>query len=220
MPAEIIVRGEAELRVMPDHASVRIDIDGEGTSQADAYETAAMPAEAVDAVLKAHANAIDRVATAALVVAPKTRWRKGETVRTGWRASRTTFVEITTLEEIGALLAELARAGGTVSGPWWQLASDNRAHDAVRTAAAKDARRRADAYADGLGLVVGDVAWIAEPGLRSTSPDDPWVGAVAGAMMSGGGAPEEESIAVTAEEITLAAAVEVGYLFQPASPSA
>jgi len=174
MSTEIVVQGVAEVRVMPDHASVRVDVDGEGSSQEAAYEAARALADAVDAVLQARATALGRVVTAALVVQPKSRWRKGESVRTGWRASRTTMVEITALEEVGARLAALAQAGAALSGPWWQLAPANDAHDAVRTAAAQDAHRRAAAYADALGLDLGEVAWVAEPGLRRGS--DPGAG--------------------------------------------
>jgi len=204
---------------MPDHASVRVDIDGEGASQDDAYETATQLAQAVDAVLEARSEAIGRVVTAALAVQPKTRWRKGENVRTGWRALRTTLVEITALEGVGVLLAELARAGGAVSGPFWQLSPANPAHDVVRAAAAKDARRRADAYAEGLGLAVGDVIWVAEPGLRLAAAPPAWAGEAAAGATRAGGAHEEQQIDVTPEEITLTAAVEIGYGFQPASPS-
>ncbi len=94
MEHELVVRGEGEVRVMPDRASIRVLVDGEGASRDEAYESAARLARAVDAVLAAEAGSIERVTTAALVVQPRTRWRKGETVRTGWRAYRASVVEI------------------------------------------------------------------------------------------------------------------------------
>lgn len=218
MPAEIVVRGEFELRVMPDHASIQANVDGDGASQEEAYEAAAGLAEAVDAVLEARAAVLGRVVTTALVVQPTLRWRKGESQRTGWRASRSTLVEITAPEEVGGVLAQLARAGAAVHGPWWEIAPSNPAHDAVRSAAATDARRRAAAYAAGLGLVVGDVAWIAEPGLRLGAPQGEWgLERSAFAMSAAGGAlhDEEQSVAVSPGEITLSATVEVGFAFGP-----
>jgi len=206
---------------MPDYASVRVSIDGEGASQEEAYKAARKVARAVDSVLEEHAAAFGRVVTAALGVQPKSRWRKGETVRTGWRASRSTHVEITALEEVGGLLAAIALAGGAVIGPWWELDPANAAHDAVRKAAAQDARRRAAAYADSLGLVPGAVEWIAEPGLRSSSARGDWFGGVgaAGADIPRGG---DETIPVTPEQISLTAAVEVGFALEakgtPATP--
>lgn len=209
--SEIVVQGASEVRVMPDSASVRVKVDGDGESQEEAYEAAREPARAIDAVLEAHAAALGRVVTAGLSVQPKSRWRKGESIRVGWRASRSTHVEIAALDEVGALVAGLAQAGGAVTGPWWHLEPGNAAHDAVRTAAAEDARRRADTYAEGLGLVVGAVAWIAEPGLRSPSTRGAWADypSVAGALA--GAADDDEPISVSPQPITLTAAVEVGF---------
>lgn len=205
---------------MPDYASVRVSIDGEGDSQEEAFKAARKLARAVDGVLDEHRAALGHVVTDALAVQPKSRWRKGETVRTGWRASRSTQIEITAVDEVGGLVAALALAGGAVLGPWWELDPANAAHDAVRGAAAHDARRRAATYADSLGLVAGAVAWIAEPGLRSSTRGD-WLGGmgVTGADLPRGGG---ETIPVTPEQISLTAAVEVGFELEaqgaPAKP--
>lgn len=174
MVPEIIVKGTAELRVMPDFARVRIDVDGDGETREAAYAAAARPAGAVDTVLDACSDLLGGVTGAALVVQPKTRWRKGESVRTGWRAARSTTVEVIALGELGGLLGRLAAAEAAVAGPWWEIAPDNAAFAQVRTAAARDARGRAEAYATGLGLVVGEVAWSAEPGLRRGRVDEGW----------------------------------------------
>ncbi len=69
-------------------------------------------------------------------------------------------------------MAGVAEAGAEVTGPRWSLVPDNPAHEAARRAAASDARRRAEAYADALGLTLGPVAWVAEPGLRRPGPGD------------------------------------------------
>jgi uncharacterized protein YggE len=218
--AEIAVKGVSEVRVMPDHASVQVVVDGEGSSQEAAYEAAARLARAVDDVLEARASVLGRVVTAALVVQPKSRWRKGESVRTGWRAARSTLVEITATDQVGSVLGELAQAGGAIRGPWWELAPANPAHDAVRAAAAEDARRRADAYAAGLGLVVGAVAWVAEPGLRIGARGGGWgdeLSAMSAAGAAGSMHEEEPSIAVAPGEVTLTAAVEIGFEFAASS---
>ena len=41
MASDIIVRGEGEVRALPDRAGIRVTIDGDGSSQEQAYETAA-----------------------------------------------------------------------------------------------------------------------------------------------------------------------------------
>jgi uncharacterized protein YggE len=91
---ELIVRGVGEVRAMPDLASVRVGVDGEGQSREEAYQLASTTAAAVDGILADFETVIDRVTTAALAVQPKTRWRKGENQRTGWQAFRVSLVEI------------------------------------------------------------------------------------------------------------------------------
>jgi uncharacterized protein YggE len=87
--AEIVVRGEGQARAMPDRAVIRIAVDGEASQRDEAYAAAARRAAEVDRVLGDYADAIERSITAGVVVQPKTRWRKGETTRTGWIAART-----------------------------------------------------------------------------------------------------------------------------------
>lgn len=211
-----MVRGEGEVRALPDRASVVVTVDGDGASREQAYETAAKLLTAVDAVLTSEAGGLGRVVTTALVVQPRSRWRKGEEVRTGWRASRTSVVEIDALDQVGALLAQLVAAGGAVAGPAWELAASNPVHDEARRSAAEDARRRADAYAAALGLKVGNVAWVSEPGLRFGMPG--MVTAVAARAMSSppGVAMSDEPIEVNPEEMTLHASVEVAFTINDA----
>jgi uncharacterized protein YggE len=200
-------------RALPDRAVIRVEVDGEGTSREDAYREAAKLASQVDDVVAAHASAIDRNVTAALAVHPKTRWRRGESVRTGWRGTRTTVVELTDFARLGDLFAELAAAGGAVSGPDWRLDPANPVHIEARRLAAEDARSRAETYAAALGLRITGIAWVAEPGLRETT-DTTRFALAARSMQLGEAA--EEVIDVTPEEMTVDAAVDVGFDFAPA----
>jgi uncharacterized protein YggE len=213
MEPHIVVRGTGQAAAQPDRAVVRVEVDGEGGSRDDAYREAAKAASAVDAVTAGHADAIARNQTAALVVHPKTRWRRGESVRTGWRGSRTTLLEVTDFAHLGELFGELAAAGGAVSGPYWHLDTDNSVHAEARRLAAEDARRRADTYASALGLRITGIAWIAEPGLREAAPPPFPVPVARAAALSLGEAPEEV-IDVTPEEMTVDAAVDVGFAFE------
>ena len=198
---------------MPDRAVVRAAVEGEGSSREDAYGEAATLARSVDEVVAGFGAAIDRAATAALVVHPKTRWKKGESVRTGWRASRTTVLEVVDLGRLGDLIAELSVAGAAISGPSWHLDPTNPVHGHVRRLAAEDARRRAEEYAAVLGLEIVAVAWVAEPGLRK-GPDQLGFD-VPAAMRLAGSAQAEDVIDVTPEEMTVTASVEVGFTFGP-----
>lgn len=115
MSTEILVRGTGEARALPDRAIVRVVVDGEGSSADDAFAKAGEAARAVDTVFESYLNAFARRMTASLVVLPKTRWKKGESIKTGWQASRTTVLEVTDLKRLGALIAELSASGTHVA---------------------------------------------------------------------------------------------------------
>lgn len=213
MEREIVVRGIGHVRAVPDRATVRVVIDGEGAEREEAYGAAAQVAAAVDEVLAGAGDAIGRVVTATLIVQPKTRWRKGESIRTGWTASRTSIVEVRALDDLGGLLAKLTSAGGAIYGPSWELDEDHAGHGEARRRAALDARSRAEAYSSALGLTLGPVGWVAEPGLRLGSGDGNHRPMMAQAAMAGGAhrGLAEETIDVTPQEMTIEAAVEVGF---------
>jgi uncharacterized protein len=216
MEREIVVKGQGQARSLPDRAVVEVLVEADGATREQAYGEAARLAQGVDDVLANRDSAIARVLTAALVVHPRRRWKRGESVRTGWRAARRTVVEITDFSQLGDLIAEVAAAGGSVCGPTWRLDESNAAHRHARVAAAQDARRRAEDYAAALRVSLGPVAWICEPGLRGSGEQaGPFAGAVAAAAGAGRAQEPDEVIDVTPAEIETGAAVEVGFSLQP-----
>lgn len=208
---EILVRGEAEVRTMPDRATIRVTVDGDGESRDAAYEAAAQLAKSVDGVLDDARDALDRVTTTSMFVQPKTRWHKGEQQRTGWRAARTSVVEMTDLSLVGELLARVAGAGGAISGPSWELDPGHSAHDAARREAAEDARRRAETYSAALGLTINEVAWVSEPGMRLAGVPIPAGGMALAGVRRSARAEEDEPMNVSPEEITVRCVIEVAF---------
>lgn len=206
---ELIVRGVGEVRAMPDLASVQVGVDGEGPSREEAYQIASATAAAVDGVFADFEAAIDRVTTAALAVQPKTRWRKGESQRTGWQAFRVSVAEITDTSRVGELLNALAGAGASISGLSWMVAPANQSFALARRRAGEDARARAEQYAQALSIKLGPVAWASEPGLRSTGHTAETSAFVAARALAADGA--EETMDVNPGEVTIRAALEVGY---------
>ena len=210
MEHEVVVRGQGEVKALPDRATVRVMVDGNGSSRDEAYAEAARAAAAVDEVLGVQGDALARVMTAALIVQPRTRWQDGEAVRTGWTASRTSVLEVRALERLSDLLGQLATSGAAISDLSWELDAANEAHDQARSRAGQDARRRAERYATSLGIKLGGIVWVAEPGLRIGGDNFPAGVALAAAPRAMAAAPGP-SIDVTPEEITLTAGVEVGF---------
>jgi uncharacterized protein YggE len=150
MEREIVVRGTGEARALPDQASLRVEVTADHKTQAEAHDAGTKLAAGVDAVLSHHADAIARTTIASLLVQPRTRWHRGEDIRTGWRASRTSFVDVVVLNALGEIMSGLVDAGAAVQGPQWSMAPTNPAYEQARAAAAEDARRRAQSYATAL----------------------------------------------------------------------
>jgi uncharacterized protein YggE len=214
MEREVIVKGSAELRIPPDRALVHVTLDADGGSRDDAYQAAARTAAAVDAVFEQHAAETERIVTTTLAVQPLTRWRKGELIRTGWRATRRSTLEVVAFEGLGAILADVVGAGATIAGPEWVVDEGNEAFDRVRSLAAQDARRRAATYVDGLGVTLGPLRWVAEPGLRTSGGEPPMVrmAMAAGGAARGFAADEEEPvIQVEPADSVIEASVEVSF---------
>ena len=214
MPKEVLVRGEAEVQCLPDRALVQVVVEGEGNSQQDAFGRATEASSRVDAVIEKFAQALDRRITSSVVVRPKTRWKRGETTTTGWIASRTTSLDVKDLTALGALISELPGAGASsVHGPVWRVDQSNDAYSTARQLAARDAYRRAAAYADALGLRLGDVSWLAEPGLRSNSSQPTRAFALAGAVARGP-VSDAEPMEIRPDEVTIQASVEACWLLE------
>jgi uncharacterized protein len=213
MEREIVVRGTGEARTLPDLAGLRIEVSAEHRDQGEAYRGRTELAQAVDAVLARHEQDISRSTIASLSVQPKFRWQHDKQVPDGWRAGRTNIVEVSGLDALGPLMAGLVEAGAAVTGPTWSLAVTNPAHGEARRAAAEDARLRAQAYADALDVGLGPIAWIAEPCLRGAQPpSEPGPRPMlAVARMASAGAEAEPSESLDAAEMTVQAAVEVGF---------
>jgi uncharacterized protein YggE len=212
MDADVIVRGEATRHAVADRAVITVSINAESADRETAFRRAGELVAAVDAALEAAGDAIARAVTAALVVQPRTRWHDGEQQRTGWQAARVTTVEVVQLDELGSVLTTLVLAGAEIHGPRWEIDAAHPVHDEVRQAAAEDARRRAEAYSSALGVELGPLAWIAEPGLR-LAPGGGQPGAPIGItrMALAAGPAAEPEMEVAPAELAITAAVEVGY---------
>jgi uncharacterized protein YggE len=206
----IVVRGEAERQAPADLAALTVLVQVDDVEQATAVARASDLAGAVDAVLDLHAGALGPRQATVVVVQPTTRWVDGEEQRTGWRATRSSSLDVTDLDQVSPLLVALVAAGAIVRGPWWRLRRDHPVLAEVRAAAAADAHARAMTYASALGARVGRVDWVAEPGLRLPPRGMGGAGPQPTASVRAGGAAEA-ALEVAPAELTVTAAVEVGF---------
>ena len=165
--ATIAVEGRAEQLVDPDRAEVSFSIRATGPSRSGALAGAAERATVARAVLdELHAPRV--AALGKVSVQPWERWDEAtrQHVGLGYVATIAGRVDIDADPIAVADLVEALtdRAGAEVERLTWSVDDAHPVHDEVRADAARDARRRAQAYVTGLGVELGEVVTMRETG--------------------------------------------------------
>lgn len=211
----IVVRGRATQFCPADRGALTITARVKQPTAAQAERALAELTAAVDAVLLQFTALISARRTTHLSIRPNSYWHpeSGRNVVDGHVGERGVRITVTDPAQAGSLVRALYDAVPVeVSGPEWELADDNPVHGQIRRAAARDARQRAEQYAEGLGLSVGGVGFVNEPGLRAEPP---------GTMRALALPADSESAAgpvvdIGTAEIQVSASVDVGFRIEPA----
>ncbi len=211
----IVVRGTASQTATADRGVLRITVRAKQPTLAEAERALAELTSAVDAVLD-HASAIISARqTEHLSIRPNSFWapESGRMVVDGHVGERSVRITLSDLEQAGSLIRTLYDSAAVeISGPEWEMEPDNPAYGQIRRAAAQDARQRAEQYAAGLGLSVGSVAHVSEPGLRAEPPG----AARAMAMRADAESAAEPTIDLGSAEVRVSASVDVSFRIEPA----
>lgn len=160
----VSVVGEAVLRAEPDEAVVLVTLSAlEGT-----------PGPALADVARRSGFLIALLDE--LFVPPSDRSTTGVTVQEdfdhtdagrrslGHRASSTLAVRLTDVDLIGQLVTRVTtELDARVDGPRWQIAPENPIRLQAAREAAADGRRKAQAYAEGVGAQLGELVGLVEP---------------------------------------------------------
>ena len=153
----IHVTGRATVSVPPEQASVEIAVV---TEAPEAKDAARLNAEKLDAVLRAVRNALGaaaRLETASYSLHPVYRYPepRNEPVLTGYSATNVVRVQELALDKVGEVI-DLSTAAGanTISNVSFGLRDEKAAKARALREAAIDAKTKADALADALGVEV------------------------------------------------------------------
>jgi uncharacterized protein len=219
--AELLVRGRAEGRLAPSHATFDITVEArEPSSQQAALDRAAAACALVDDAVRRGREGTDPLIRRAETSSIRTaeHWdygAGGQRRRLGWLAERRTRIECAPVaEDLTALVGQLAHNDIRVSGPQWHVAPHAPGWDELRTAAVIDARRRAVAYAAGIDAQVGAVRWIAEPGMRRDGAPDGFPATPlrsAALAMESGDQPEPLPVQIAVEPVAIEITVEAAF---------
>lgn len=163
-PATLTLVGTGRATVPPDMATITVGVVTEATNarEAMAGNTRAMT-EATRALREA--GIADRdLRTSGFSLQPRYANEQGRQPRiTGYQVSNTLEVRVRDLAKLGEVLERTITLGANrVSGPQFGVAEPEKTLDAARRAAVADARRRAELYADALGVRLGRIVSFAE----------------------------------------------------------
>lgn len=178
----ITVRGIATIRTEPDEASLVLTLSTREDTPGAALSEVAARSNALAGLLDELGVAkSDRTTTGIMVEEEWDHTDKGRRLL-GHRAVSRLSVRLADPELIGRLVTKATTDLGTVvNGPNWVISLDNPVRLEAARLAAADARRRAEAYAEGIGARLGWLIGLREPGTR-----EPHVGTSMRAMAGHG----------------------------------
>lgn len=198
----VVVTGEGVVKAAPDVAWVTVGAESRSKSPKDAQAQNATAMSAVHQKLADARIAKDAIRTLSVDVQQEVDWVDGRRVVRGYVARNTIEVRVDDVTRVGDIL-DLAVGTGATSVQGLRFDVKDRPaleRDAVRRAVA-DARARAEAAAAGAGTALGRIVRIAEPGVESAPPPQPYL------MARSAMADAKEATPVAAGEIEVRARV-------------
>jgi uncharacterized protein YggE len=127
----------------------------------------------------------------------------------GHRAAATVSARFTNPEPIGRLIARATtELQARIEGPRWRIAARNPIHLEAAREAAADGQRKAQAFADGVGVRLGHVIKLAELG---TEAAEPWARRAAFAASAG---PPDDSMPIEPGEQEVSAAINLTFALE------
>jgi uncharacterized protein YggE len=202
------VRGESVVPGRPDEVELGFTLTSVEQKPEDALSAVASRSQVLAGLLDETAVPAAMRSTTGVSVAEEVEWRDGRSVHRGYRASERVRVRLSDASAVGALMREaVGRASAAVDGPRWRLLRSNPAYGEACAEAARDARRRADAYAEALGYRVGAVERATEPTVRIEPPQPAM-------RMMAAQAEVAQDLAIEAGDLDVTAAIEVVFLLE------
>jgi uncharacterized protein YggE len=167
----VTARGEATVPGRPDEGVWTITVGALDATPDAALSDVGTRSEALEAALGELGVGAEQRSTTGVTVREEFDYADGKQVHRGFRAQNVVTVRLADHAVAGKLLqASIEKAKAEVRGPVWWIAPDNPARIEACKQAAAEARRKAEAYAEALGMRLGAVAEIREASAGGVSP--------------------------------------------------
>jgi uncharacterized protein len=208
MDASVTARGTAVAPAKPDEGIWVITVSSlDGTPEA-ALQTVGDRSKKLDTLLGKLGVPTEKRSSTGVSIREEREWIDGRHTHLGYHAANVVTVRLADATVAGRLIeGAIGRVRASVHGPSWWVSPSNDARVEACRQATLEAKRKAEAYADALGLRLGSLAEIREPGTRAA---DGRVVPVARALA----APAEPPISLDSGELQVEATVEVTFLLE------
>jgi uncharacterized protein YggE len=167
-PNTITVVGDATVKSAPDEAVLTLSVESDGKDPATAMNRNSSSVSAVIERVKREGVKDEDLETANVsVYAVRTYTETGQEKLIGYRATNSILVTVSDAKQVGKILSVAIEAGAnSVSGPVWQLSDDTKVVAEALKKAAQNAKQKAEALADSLGVDLGGVVMMSENGVQ------------------------------------------------------
>ncbi len=166
----IVVQGNADIRVAPDEATVRLGIVRQADNARVTQEQANAAAQQILTAITRLGVPQQQIQTSRLTLSPVFAPRSPESRDAprivAYQATNIISIRLDDLSKIGAVVdAGLGAGANQLQGVQFGLRNDQAARRQALTDAVNEARRKAEAIADALGVRLGGVLEVSESGV-------------------------------------------------------
>ncbi|HTG46538.1 MAG TPA: SIMPL domain-containing protein [Actinomycetota bacterium] len=162
--ATVTARGDAVVPGTPDEGAWDLQIVARAATADAAMAEVRDRSATLQALFDELQVAKDQRSTTGVSVNEEFDYIDGKQTSRGFSASNQLTVRLGDPSDAGRMITEaITRAGAAVHGPRWWIAPDNPARVEACKRAAAVATRKAEAYAEALGLRLGRVLEVREP---------------------------------------------------------
>lgn len=173
----ITTTGSASAEVAPNIATITLGVVTERPTASEAASENARAAQAIVSEIKAQGVDAKDVRTLAVTLSPvydetlDVNGRPAKRRLRGYSARNDLSIRVRQIANAGALARQLIDKGAnSFGGIAFDYEPREEKYDALRTAAVRDALRKATSYVDGLGLKLGRVLEISAPSPHAFAP--------------------------------------------------
>ena len=160
----ITVRGDAVIRAEPDEAVLCITLSALEATPGPALSDVSTRSSSLAAMLDEHGVAKADRSTTGITVYEEFDHTESGRRSLGHRAISRLSVRLTDPMLISRLIAQTTEdLAARIDGPRWQIAPDNPVRLQAGRQAAANAKRKAQAYAEGVGATLGRLIRLTEP---------------------------------------------------------